>query len=246
MWLPALIGGGIGYAITLAVLLPAALLDHVLASASNGGVRLAEARGTLWSGSGRIELRDPERRSAVGLDADWRWRPLWQAPGRLLFEFPAATDFKPVGVILAWKKLEIETLELVLPAAALGLALPRIAVLRPAGEIRIEGARLVVADGEVTGAGRVLWSNAGFAMTALWPVGSYAVRLENDARGGHAEVATAAGPLRIDGKLSWTKGAAPQGQLDAYLPAPERAQLAPLLGLIGVDRGGGAYSIGVR
>ena len=44
--------GVIAFAIGLICLLPASLLDHHLKTHTNGIVRLADARGTVWAGEG--------------------------------------------------------------------------------------------------------------------------------------------------------------------------------------------------
>jgi len=54
------------YAAFLVVLAPATLLDAGLRRASAGKLRLAQAHGSLWSGSGRLEIRGGGRAVARG------------------------------------------------------------------------------------------------------------------------------------------------------------------------------------
>lgn len=73
------------YAMCLFILAPATLLDAGLQRASNGRLRLAEARGSLWSGTGQFEIRDATGRSGVSRDLAWHFQPQSLLHGRLGF-----------------------------------------------------------------------------------------------------------------------------------------------------------------
>src|SRR5688572_26476843 len=67
---------GLGaYILALIAIAPATLVDAGLQRASHDRLRLAEARGTLWSGSGQIEIRDKNGRAGVVRSVAWRVVP---------------------------------------------------------------------------------------------------------------------------------------------------------------------------
>ena len=52
----AILAGAVLLAIALAIGAPASLLDARVAAASDGRLRIADAEGTLWNGSGQLLL----------------------------------------------------------------------------------------------------------------------------------------------------------------------------------------------
>ena len=62
------------YALALLATAPATLADGGLQRASGGRLRLAEARGTLWSGSGRVDIRDAAGGAGLSEHLAWRLR----------------------------------------------------------------------------------------------------------------------------------------------------------------------------
>ena len=242
-WRLGLIAGASAYGATIIASLPATCLDLAMDSASYGRVRVAEARGTLWTGRGRIELRDASNRHAVALDAHWRLRPAPHAPGRLLIDVESASGVRRITLTVSWRRAQMDKLDLTLPAAAVGIAVPQISPLQPIGEIHMEGVDLVIADGDVAAKGTVSWRDAGFALAAPWPLGSYEIAIDKGVQGAFATVRTLRGPLLVQGSVTKAVGAAPNWQLEAQVPPAYREQLAPVLGMIGVNRGGGTYSI---
>jgi hypothetical protein len=78
------------YALGLIATAPATLIDVGLRQASEGRLRLAEARGTLWSGRGQVEIRDANRRTGSAKEVAWRLRPASLLRGQLLYELTPA------------------------------------------------------------------------------------------------------------------------------------------------------------
>src|SRR5262245_54211697 len=83
-WLLAV--GILAYVVALVATAPATLLDVDLQRASQGRVRLTEARGTVWAGTGRIEIREAGGHTAVGCGISWRMLPAALRRGRLTYE----------------------------------------------------------------------------------------------------------------------------------------------------------------
>jgi general secretion pathway protein N len=241
-WILLAIGLGI-YAVALAVTAPATLVDAGLQRASEGHLRLAEAQGTLWSGSGQVEIRDADGRSGVARSLAWRVAPASLLRGHLVLEVglgDAATRF-PVTV--SPSRVEMTNAALELPAGVLGLGVPKLAPLGLTGDVLIRVARLSVARDGIDGTATVQWLAAGSTLTKVSPLGDYEVRLDADGMTVHAYLRTLEGPLRLEGKGLWTQGDRPVFLATADVPLAHQPQLAPLLRLIAVQRGEGRFEI---
>ena len=59
----------------------------------------------------------------------------------------------------------------------------------------------------------------------------------------HAVLRTLEGPLQLDGEGTWSNGVPPSYVATARVPAQHQEQLAPLLRLIAVERGGGRFEL---
>lgn len=241
-WILAALGLG-AYAVALLALAPATLIDARLRAASEGRLRLAEARGSLWSGSGWIEVRDAQGRAGIARRLAWRVLPVSLLRARLVAEVALERPSAPFTVALTFSRLEISGAGLELPAAALGLGVPALAPLRLSGDVLVSIARLQLARGSVLGEATLRWRAAGSALTPVAPLGDYEVRLKAVGAAVHGELSTFEGPLRLEGKGSWSNGAAPSFLVTARVPAQHQDQLAPLLRLIAIERGAGSFEL---
>jgi general secretion pathway protein N len=241
-WVLAAFGLGV-YAVALIALAPATLIDAHLQAASEGRLRLAEARGSLWSGAGWIEVRDAQGRAGVARRLAWRVLPVSLLRARLVAEVELDQAAKPFAVSLSASRVEISSADIRLPAAALGLGVPALAPLRLSGEVLVSIALLTLERGSVLGDATLRWRAAGSALTPVAPLGDYEVRLTAVGAAVHGALSTLEGPLRLEGKGSWSSGAAPSFLVTARVPAEHQEQLAPLLRLIAVERGAGSFEL---
>lgn len=225
------------YGLCLVVLAPATLLDAGLRRASAGQLRLAQARGTLWSGSGQLEIRDRTGRGAVGKALSWTLQPraLWR--GRL--DFAVAIDHVserfPVRITL--RGIELSDANFSLPASALGVAVPPLAALGPRGELVFHIAKFARTDDAVAADAVVTWKDASSTLTTVAPLGTYELRFNNVAESLRATLRTRSGPLRLDGGGSWRGDGPLVFSATARVAAAYRARLSPLLRLIAVEHG---------
>src|SRR4051812_14089741 len=122
-WL-LLIGLGV-YVIALVIAAPATLIDAVLRNTGDSRLRLADARGTVWSGSGQLELRDAGGHNGVAKSVAWRVLPssLWR--GHLVCEVELDHAPKRFAVAISLSQVEVADADFELPAAVLGLAIPK-------------------------------------------------------------------------------------------------------------------------
>lgn len=231
---------------TSIVLAPATLMDARLAQASDGRLRLAEARGSLWSGAGWIEVREADGRTGIARRVAWRVLPESLLRGRLVAEVVLDQATKPFPATLSLSRLEIAGAGIHLPAAALGLGMPRLAPFRLTGDVLLDITQLSLERGRADGEATLLWRGAGSALTPVSPLGEYEVRLKAGDSGVQAVLRTLEGPLQLDGKGSWTNGAPPSFLVTARIPAPQQELLAPIFRLIAVERGAGIFDLQIK
>ena len=247
-----LLGIGVGgyafllgaYAIGLVATAPATLLDTALRNASEGRLRLAEARGTLWSGTGQIDARDALRRTSVAKPVAWRFVPQSLLRARAMFEIGTEDSSRRFAVTLAPSRIEIADAEVSFPAELLGLAVPKLSPLRLTGELTLRAARLSIAGrGGVQGSATLQWRAAGSALTPVAPLGDYDLHLEGDGSAVRASLRTHEGPLWLEGSGSWSPGGKPAFLGAARVAAGYGERLAPLLRLIAAERGDGSFEL---
>jgi general secretion pathway protein N len=238
--------GLVAYALGLIATAPASLIDAGLQQATEGRLRLAEAQGTLWSGTGQIEMRDRMHRSGVAKSVTWRVRPAYLLRGQLRCEVGLDLAAKRFPVTISLARIEVADADINLPAAALGLAIPKLAPLGLAGDVLLHVARVSLERSAIQGNATLQWRGAGSAYTPVSPLGDYELRFEGDGAAVRASLRTLQGPLQLDGQGSWARGGNPAFLGTARIPPEHLQQLAPLMRMIAVDRGEGSFALELR
>jgi general secretion pathway protein N len=241
-WTLLAIGLGV-YVVALVATAPATLLDAGVQRASHGRLRLAEAQGTLWSGSGQIEIRDAGGRAGVARSLAWRVMPESLLRGHLVCEVALEEATRRFSVTVSLSRIELANADISLPATVLGLAVPKLAPLGLTGEVLLHVANLAIARDRMEGTAILQWRAAASALAPISPLGDYEVRLDGEGTAVHALLRTLEGPLQLDGTGSWTHGDNPAFMAMASVPPEYRQQLAPLLRLIAVERGEGSFEL---
>jgi general secretion pathway protein N len=244
-WRLLALGVGV-YAVALLAMAPATLADFGLRQASEGRMRLAGARGTLWSGSGHVEVRDALGRTALSKPLGWQLRPSHALHGEIAYELVLEPGSPPAWLVASWGKIELANARLGMPAAALGLASPTVDALELTGAVRVEVPSLAIEDGGARGNAVLHWRSAGSARSPVFPLGDYEVRVEAKGAEAVATLTTLRGPLQLRGEGAWGNGRAPVIATVAEVPGELREQLAPFLRLIAVERGEGRFELQLK
>lgn len=240
----SLLAIGLGaYALVLVATAPATLVDAGLHRGTHGRLRLADAQGTLWSGSGQIEIRDASGRTGVAKTLAWRVVPESLLRGHLVCEVELDQSAKRFPVTISLSRIELANADISLPATVLGLGVPKLAPLGLTGEVLIHVASLSIARDTMEGNATLQWRAAGSTLAPVSPLGDYEIRLDSEGVTVHAFLRTVEGPLQLDGKGSWTRGDNPTFLAMARVPPQHQQQLAPLLRLIAVERGEGSFEL---
>lgn len=236
-------GLGVAYALALLATAPATLIDARLQRASDGRLALAEARGTLWSGSGQLEVRDARGRSGLAKPVTWRLRPGALLRARLGYEIGLDPGSRPFAMAILPSRIELMDADIALPAAALGYLVPRLAPLGLSGDMILRTQRLAIGPNLTHGHATLQWRNAGSALSPVSPLGEYELRLEGDGPAVGVTLSTLAGPLQLDGRGTWGDGRKPVFLATARMPPQLQPRLAPFLRLIAVERGDGSFTL---
>ncbi|HUW36851.1 MAG TPA: type II secretion system protein N [Rhodocyclaceae bacterium] len=231
------------YALGLLAYAPATLVDATLNHASDGRLRLAEARGTIWSGAGLIEIRAAGGKSGLAKSIAWRFLPQSLLRGYLACDIRLDGADRGFQAEIHPTRIELADATIAFPATVLGLAVPKLGVLSLTGEVLLHVAQLTLGLGGTEGSATLQWRGAGSALTSVSPLGDYELRLDGEAAVIHMALTTIKGPLRIDGKGSWSAGGRPAFLATAVVSQPYQQQLAPLLRLIAIERGPGRFQL---
>jgi general secretion pathway protein N len=234
------------YALGLVAMAPASLVDSSLEQATDGRLRLTEARGTLWSATGQLEVRDRMQRTAVARSVAWRVLPLYFLRGQLRGEVVLDQAAKPFPLTLSPSQIELADADINLPAAALGVGEPKLAPLGLTGDVLLHVARLSLGRKAIEGSASLQWRGAGSAFTRVSPLGDYELRIEGAGATVRATLRTLQGPLQLDGQGSWTSGARPVFLGTARVAPEQRQQLAPLMRMIALERGDGTFELQLK
>lgn len=243
-WRWATAGALCGVLLALVVFAPAHWLAAGVQQASSGQVRLAEPRGTVWSGSAQLVLTGgAHSRDSTALPGrtTWQLAPAWDG---LHARIQAACCMaQPVQLFAQprWSglRLRIEDSQTQLPAALLaGLGTPW-NTIQAQGHLGLatQGLSVEWAQGRwaIAGLARLEALNMSSRLSTLQPMGSYRITF-NGGPVPSLQLDTIEGALQLQGSGRWVGSRLRfEGEASA---APEReAALSNLLNIIGRRNG---------
>ncbi len=189
-------------------------------------------------------MRDVDRRTGVAQNTAWRFLPQSLLRGHFSWEVELSESSARFPVTTSPSRIELADAHVKLPAAVLGLAVPRLAPLELRDDVLLHVARVSIGrGGRLKGDATLQWRGASSALAPIAPLGDYELRLTGESTTGYALLRTQQGPLQLDGTGSWASGGAPRFQATARVPTQHQQQLAPLMCLIAVERGDGHFEL---
>jgi general secretion pathway protein N len=239
--------GLVVYALGIIAMAPATLVDAGLQRISDGRLRLVQAQGTLWSGSGQIEIRDSGGRTGVTKSLAWHLQAESLLRGHMACEVQLGQASTAFPVTISLSGIELANADFNLPATALGLGVPKLAPLGLTGDILLHIASLKIGHTQVQSKATMQLREAGSVFMPISPLGDYELNLDDD--GATINVllrTTKEGPLQLDGKGSWATGNNPDFLAIAHVLPQHLEQLGPLLRLIAVERGAGRFELQLK
>jgi len=224
---------------------PASWLDAIADRLTGGKLRLAEASGSIWRGSGRLIWADTgesaqSRLSLAGVAlpgrVHWQLAPLPLVLG--LVEASVRVDGMAQAVALqgSWREIRLGNGRLELPRIELGSLGSPWNTVRPAGAVTLEWSNIMLGPQRFEGGIGIELRNVASALSAVRPLGDY--RIDVQGQGAQATIVM----KTIDGALTLTgQGAASARGFSfvarAYPTRSDDSRLSGLLGLVGTRDG---------
>lgn len=214
--------------LTLVVRAPAAWLGDWVQS--QGRLRLVDARGTIWEGSGMLALSDGRQAMLVPGRVSWKVGFGTILSGRVTatVAFPASPA--PLELALGTQAIALKAGRAEMPAAMLGALGAPFNTVRPGGVLALRWTDIEMRKGDIAGSLEIEWREAQSALSPVAPLGNF--RLHVGAAGGslRLELDTLRGPLHLQGS-----GTLANGHLSFKGLASADPEMRPALnGLIGV------------
>ncbi|HEY8047785.1 MAG TPA: type II secretion system protein N [Ramlibacter sp.] len=247
-WAWAAAGLVLGLAAAIVLFIPASWLASRVESATDGRVVLADAQGTLWAGTARLQFTGGAGSTdvlALPTPIEWHMRPRWNGVRVELFTACCTQQPLMLHVHPAWQgtKIDFDDGQTQWPASILaGLGTPW-NTLQLDGDMVLSTRSLSVEwiEGRLALAGRAELQAQRMAsrLSTLRPMGSYRITVT----GGAAptlQLETLEGALQLSGTGEWVGSRLHFNGVATAAPGREEA-LANLLNIIG--RRSGARSI---
>lgn len=229
---------------------PARFVDQALDRASLGVVRLAEADGTVWSGSGRLVLVDgnaadaddpasasdrPRALAGVAIPGRIRWdvRPWPLLAGLVDATLIVDGMAQPVRLQGNFSELRIGPGQLSMPSVELSRLGSPWNSIRPSGALAVEWQALSIRDGQLTGDAAIELRDASSALTPVQPLGSYRVTIAGRGSTAGLGLETISGPLRLSGTGTWEARRGLRFTAEAQADDEQADRLRSFLGVIG-------------
>ncbi len=252
---PAVAFAAIALLLMLAVVVafaPANWLAREVASRTGGHLLLADADGTVWSGSAVLAI------GGVGGASD-----RLALPGRVTWTLEFARFLapvihlkqdavlrQPIDVRVVDGGLEVGAGSASLPASLLRLAGAPMNTLRPDGRCEVDWGPLRQSGGAWAGSGALRVLSLSVAISPVRPLGDYAATWVVGREGLDWTLATERGPLELRGAGRWA-GRSVQARVVARVaagtPVPVAARVVPLLDAIGRrSEGEAVFELGPR
>jgi len=245
------VAGLLSVVAVLASQAPASLADLALSQVTQGRVRLADARGTVWNGGGRIVLADvADGRVVPGAGAvrtvagvvvpgvfAWRLSPWPLLVGVLDARIEHDSMKQPVLLTGRGGELRATPGSLALPAVALDRMGSPWNTIRPTAALAVSWDSVTLRSGRFDGRASIELSQTASALTPVRPLGSYRIDVVGSGARAQVKMTTLSGPLRLDGSGTWDARAGLRFSAEAQVDEAERVRLLPLLGLLGRRQG---------
>lgn len=230
-------------AVAIAMFAPATLVDARLTASSDGHLRVAEARGTLWHGDGVLATSDGRWRVPI----EWTLDPLAALRGEASIVFstpPRGAHGVQGGIHLRDSRIWARAFNARVPATLVATLAPDLG-LDAGGDVELRSSALSLAPAGSSGQLDATWHNARLSARGLPMVDLGTVSTQLAVRGNAlaGPVSNAGGTVRITGNLSLAAD-----RVSADLRLTPDASAAPSLrnALEALGRPDGSGAIAVR
>ena len=206
---------------------------------------MISASGTVWGGSGQLEVRDRRGRAVYVESLDWQLnkKQLWL--GRLSVCFRLLSQSQPGIVSASLMSLVFTDIDLEVPATVLEALLPEVHGYGLDGVLQLVSKSLKLTRQDTVGTVMLRWQDVSSTLLPVAPLGSYELQLDGVVSQLNltGSLKTLKGPLQLDGTVNISASQQTALQVTAVLPENQYAELAPFMRLVGVESGGNRFLI---
>lgn len=245
--LPLLALGIAAYGAFLVAGIPAAVVAPRLAESTKGQATLANAEGSVWSGSGT--LRVVHGGTALAIDRiEWSFAPSRLFLGEIAFDLKAASKDLSATAQAArsvgeWR---VRDLAATAPASMADTFAPLAAAWQPGGTIAIDAPAFAFDGREFKGEARASWRDAALSLSPVRPLGTWTATVKGEGQKAAVALATDKGPLRLAGKGTLEANGRLVFDGEARAEPGRDKDLESLLALLGPRRADGAHALQLR
>ena len=238
-----LLVAGVLFVAAIAGFAPATLVDARVATLSEGQLRIADARGTVWNGRGVLT----DARGAWQMPLTWRLSPLALARGVVEVELAPVAGTMPTGLIrIDGGGVSLARFSAEIPAQALAALLPAREAIALGGTIALSMPAFSFAGTRGSGTIAANWRHARVRTGGrALDLGAVNLALAAQDTRLSGRIGNSGGDVRLDGTATI---AANSLTIDGTLtPAPDApADVARLLAALGPADGNGAVRVAYR
>lgn len=238
---------GIFFYITFLVInLPAEWLAWGINKYSHGSITLTQAGGTFWKGRGLLSISQ-NRTSPVNLGRlEWNIHSIWLLIGQVDITLDLSGDglngrsrhtFSPGQTKLNELRISIEAIKL-------GSFYSPATLISPLGQININAKEVSINDKGMQGQIEIKWSDAGSALSAVKPLGSYSLIVTGNGKNAKISLSSSSNSsLNLAGNGNWALVNGTVNFNGTATPTKNKSELESLLSLMGRDLGGGKRTL---
>lgn len=225
--------------LSLVISFPAAWLAPLIERKTGGRFTLADAQGTLWSGSAYLGvIANPAMATATVFPGRFEWTlSRWIVLGEVNARITNPQLLEHVLTVIGdWRTWHVNQLMLRLPASQLAMFGAPLNTLKPSGQMCVLAQALIVRslpEGiEIHGAMQLQLNEIASVLSPVKPLGNYRVEFEWQGKRAQLTLTTLSGPLQLEGN-----GALANGRIrfsgQAWALPEQESRLAILLNLLG-------------
>lgn len=224
--------------------LPAYWLDRALKHFFPDTLRIENASGTVWNGSGNLLVRNFGQ-DLMQTGITWSVQPLWLLAGKLQVKVagPVNAPRLQATVRVGYRYLYVDNVDATLPASVAAVIHPAVSLVAPTGRVQIVSDKATLTPAGLEGQVNVNWLGAGAGMSGLAELGDY--RFTANGRGALVglQVETLRGEVGIKAQGQWQ--AVGDGLLNfsgTLTPGAREQNLRPLLTMANIQSNNGQYN----
>lgn len=228
---------------------PAEMAGWIMQKALGPAATLDRPEGSLWNGRAKGLILAGQGTPIIL--PDFSWRVQWPAlmDGEVALELGYQGDGnRSVGTVARGRHgFRLKNVDAVLPGSLLPSLVPALQNILGGGEIRIHSRNFrISADEPGSGESELVWSNVSSPFSEVNPLGDFRARLAPSGQAVSFRLDTLEGPLRLDGSGTWSLDGGLVFDGTARSDPGRRAELEPVLQLLGTETSDGARRLSIR